>query len=382
MSTTMLERCTALLGHRNLQAFFHVIGAGESNEFLDDVAYRTITSEVGGKLEAWHHPWYGKTTTEVGHSTACGFAQFLGTSWKEASDALGLGNEFTPVNQRLATIWTIDVKRRALTAVLDGEVARACNLLSDEWVSLPGLGLRRAQEIFLQYGGTIGAQAQPQQELPTPEMGAPDTTPTTSTGVPVNPLIFLPGIIDSIPALIGLFGKGEKGIRNTQAAQVVVDAFKRAVPGAVNEQDALAKVEADPALKAQVKAAVMADPAVLALIEVGGGVKEARAADLAWAAAPKPFYKSSPVFWISMILLPMVVWYVGSSIAGGVAIPPEWPWYAQMPLKLLGGAWDAGARVGLANLVVGLVLGGICGVYFGVSVTQNNQRRGSDAPSL
>ena len=197
----------------------------------------------------------------------------------------------------------------------------------------------------------------------------------------MGPLLFLPAILEAIPSLIGLFGKGERGQQNAQAASIVVNAFKAAVPGATNEQDAIQRVQADPALAAQVKSAVMADPAVLALIEVGGGVKEARAADLAWAAAPRPFYKSSPVFWISMILLPMVVWYVGSSIAGGVAIPPEWPWYAQMPLKLLGGAWDAGARVGLANLVVGLVLGGICGVYFGVSVTQNNQRRGSDAPS-
>ena len=44
-----------------------------------------------------------------------------------------------------------------------------------------------------------------------------------------------------------------------------------------------------------------------------------------------------------------------------------------MLLSMFGSAWTGEARSGGFNLVVGLVLGGICGVYFGVSVTQAKQ---------
>ena len=67
------------------------------------------------------------------------------------------------------------------------------------------------------------------------------------------PLLFIPSILEIIPSLISLFGKGERGQQNAQAAQIVVDAFKAAVPGAVNTEDALAKVAASAELKAQVK---------------------------------------------------------------------------------------------------------------------------------
>jgi muramidase (phage lysozyme) len=359
-----LDTCTAALGNANVKAFLHVIREGESSH--DPSAYTVVNGGAHFEAPPWKHPFDNVPTTQGGR--AAGSYQFLGTTWHRCANALGL-DDFSPVSQDLGAVYLID-SRGALAAVMNGDLVLACSKLAQEWVSLPALGLERVQRVFLQYGGSLSPNVQ--QEL---------AVSVQQPEKPMGPLFFLPAILEAIPQLIALFGTGARGQQNAQAASVVVDAFKKAVPNAVNEQDAIQKVQADPALAAQVKATVMSDPNVLALMEVGGGVKEARAADLAWAAAPKPFYKSSPVFWISMILLPMVVWYVGSSIAGGVPIPPEWPWYAQLPLKLLGGAWDAGARVGLANLVVGLVLGGICGVYFGVSVTQNNQRRGSDAPA-
>jgi hypothetical protein len=135
-------------------------------------------------------------------------------------------------------------------------------------------------------------------------------------------------------------------------------------------------MQADPAVRETVKAAVLAEPSIAPMltVEIGGGIAGAREADKAQQASDKPFYKTSAVFWISMVLLPTVYWYVGSSVVGGVEIPADWPWYAQLPLKMFGAAWDSGARVGLANLIVGLVLGGICGVYYGISVTQGKQQ--------
>lgn len=175
---------------------------------------------------------------------------------------------------------------------------------------------------------------------------------------------FLSAILPAIPELVGLFGKnGEKAERNTKAAQAVVDVTTKAL-GVVNEQAAIERLAAEPEAIRTVKAAVLADPTIAALIEVGGGIKAAREFDLQQQAQPKAFWKTSAVFWISVLLLPLVYWFVGSVIVGGVEAGDS------VLLKLFGTAWTGESRAGIANLVIGLVLGGICGVYYGISVTQ------------
>jgi hypothetical protein len=194
---------------------------------------------------------------------------------------------------------------------------------------------------------------------------------------PMPLLALLPVLAQILPQLAGLFG-GAKDARNMATIGKVLDTVVGAA-GQVGPATtatvgaAIDAMHADPALVATVTKAVVTHPDImpfLTITEIGGGIAAAREADAKDRGADVPFYRGSAVFYISLVLLPMVFWYVGSSIAGGVEIPAEWPWYAQMPLKLLGPVWDAGARVGLANLVVGMVLGGIVGVYFGVSVTQ------------
>lgn len=180
----------------------------------------------------------------------------------------------------------------------------------------------------------------------------------------------LAGLIPQIAPIL----KPESDVakRNVALAETVVKTITEAA-GAPNMQAAVEKMQAEPAVVAAVQKAIVTEPTVLSalqIVEVGGGAKAAAERDLAVMQSDKPFWKTSAVFWISILLLPMVLWYVGSSIVGGVEIPPDWPWYAQFPLKLFGVGWSLDARSGLANLVVGLVLGGICGVYFGVSVTQ------------
>jgi hypothetical protein len=185
---------------------------------------------------------------------------------------------------------------------------------------------------------------------------------------------FGPMIVDMIPAVAKLFDRKAETPEKLTAAQAVISTIVSATSSA-GIDEALVKVQSNPALLETVKAKVLAEPAIAQYltVEIGGGVAEARKADVAQQANEKPFYKTSAVFWISMLMLPMVYWYVGSSVVGGVEVPADWPWYAQVPLKMFGSAWDSGARVGLANLIVGLILGGICGVYYGISVTQNKQ---------
>lgn len=183
-----------------------------------------------------------------------------------------------------------------------------------------------------------------------------------------------PIISELIPAVSRLFDRKAETPEKLTAAQKVIDTIVAATNSA-GVDESLTKLKADPALLEKVKAQVLAEPIIgqYLTVEIGGGIVGAREADKAQQAQEKPFWKTSAVFWISMLMLPMVYWYVGSSVVGGVEIPTTWPWYAQVPLKMFGSAWDSGARVGLANLIVGLILGGICGVYYGISVTQNKQ---------
>lgn len=205
-------------------------------------------------------------------------------------------------------------------------------------------------------------------------------TPSASTTQPGQAMPFaLAGILQLIPELIGLFAKGDRGQTNAKAAQVVVDAFTQAVPGAAGPGDALDKAAADPTVAAAARAAVLADPAVIALTEVGGGVAAARTFDLQQQAMQRPFYQVSAVFWVSVLLLPMVYWLVGSLIVGGygqiLALQKvDIPNWAQALLAIFGASWTGESRAGGFNLVIGLILGGICGVYYGVSVTQQRQQ--------
>jgi hypothetical protein len=189
--------------------------------------------------------------------------------------------------------------------------------------------------------------------------------------------VFGPIISSLIPQVGKLFGTGEVATRNQETAKLVLDTVVKAT-GTPNVQAAVEAMQSDPAALQAATQAVLTEPKIMGLLEIGGGVVAARENDARTMQNDKPFYKTSAVFWVSVMLVPMVMWYVGSSIVGGIDIPSEWPWYAQLPLKLFGVAWDAGAKVGLANLVVGLVLGGICGVYYGISVTQQKQNGASE----
>ena len=217
----------------------------------------------------------------------------------------------------------------------------------------------------------------PPEPAPTP---TPTPTPTLESK-PMGALAFLPMILQAIPELIGLFGTGPRGQTNAKAAQVVVDAVTKAA-GTDGVGAALDKMAADPAAAADIKKAVLADPTVMALTEVGGGIQAARDFDLKQQAMPKPFYETSAVFWVSVMLLPLVYWFVGSMIVGGYgqvlhATGVEIPGWVQSLLAIFGGSWTGESRSGAFNLVAGLVLGGICGVYYGVSITQQRANQGT-----
>lgn len=213
---------------------------------------------------------------------------------------------------------------------------------------------------------------------------AVEITPVPTPAQPEKPMgalalltLFGPILKDLIPQIASIFKPGsEVANRNVALAETLVNTIVTTT-GTANMQAAVEKMQTDPAVLDNVKKAVVTEPTVMAALqitEVAGGAAAARAQDLKVMEVDKPFWKSSAVFWVSILLLPMVYWFIGSVVAGGVNIPDAWPWYAQVPFKLLGTEWNGESRSGIANLVIGLVLGGICGVYYGISVTQQKQQ--------
>lgn len=161
----------------------------------------------------------------------------------------------------------------------------------------------------------------------------------------------LPSIIEAIPKLGKVFGSGSAvSERNIKAAELVVDAVTKAT-GAVNAQDAVAKLQADPAA---VQVATRAVDAIwFDLTEAGGGgVDGARKADAA-AQAGGDILKS-PSFWVGMTLLPLVYLLVLSLIG------------------MIGSAtWSDDVRAGLAGSLISAIVGGLVGYYFGQTTTRN-----------
>lgn len=165
----------------------------------------------------------------------------------------------------------------------------------------------------------------------------------------------LPAIIEAIPKLGKLFGSGSAvAERNVKAAELAVQIVKDAT-GAVNAQEAVEKLKTDPAA---VQAAAKAIEARwLELDEAGGGgIEGARKADAIYATSPWHAFMHSPSFWIGVLLLPLVYMIVGNVVG------------------LFGKPLSDEVRSAISNGVVGLVLGGLIGYYYGQTTSRNRSQ--------
>lgn len=203
--------------------------------------------------------------------------------------------------------------------------------------------------------------------------------------MPILALIsaFGPILAQLIPQIANVVS-GDRAKQNLDLAGKVFQTITE-VTGQPNVQAAVEVLQNDKEAVKKATDAVVTNPDIqpyLEIVEVGGGAGAARDADIKQQLAEKPFWQTSAVFWVSVLLLPLVYWLVGSLIVGGVEIPPDWPAWVQLPLKLFGTEWNGESRSGGFNLVIGLVLGGICGVYYGVSVTQARQQQQPAQPAV
>lgn len=340
----------------NVAAFLHVIREGESNNSPE--AYTIINGGAYFSAPPWRHPFHGIPTTQGGK--AAGAYQFLGTTWARVDAALGFGGDFSPANQDLGAVYLI-AGRGALDDVRAGNLVAAISKLCDEWVSLPAMGLKRAQETFLGYGGTYGASAPAQAPVVHPAQ--PQAQPEKP--MPILGLIaaFGPIIAQLIPQIASIMQpKGEVPKRNLELAQLAFDTITQAA-GAVNVQEAVTKMQADPAVAAAVTQAVVTQPTIMETLTIGADHEKARAAnkDFLAAVASDPWYtiivKSlfNPVMVVTVLTLPLVYIII-------------------VQLVRFMDKVSADVIAQTIGTVIGLVLGGVCGFWMGQTYQQTRQR--------
>ncbi len=352
-------RLAVALSHANVGAVLRVLREGESRQ--SDDAYTLING--GAHFASFDaHPFGELPTTRGGR--ASGAYQFLPTTWADLRRRYPWAlPDFSPPSQDAGAVLLIH-DRGALDDVMAGRIEAAISKLRPTWTSLPGASensgrytMARALGVYRQYGGRLAAdQSDTQPAAPIEDRSVPYQPTEEVAMAPV--LMFLPAILEMIPALMGLFGKGEKGERNTKAAQIVVDTFTKAVPGAVNAQQAVEMAQADPAVRAAAAAAVISHPVIESMLTIGPtGIKEAREANTALVASADRWWKLvlNPVLLVTMMVLPLVYIIV---------------------VKLVEHMSKVSSDVIAQTIgtVIGLVLGGIMGFWMGQTYQQNNRR--------
>jgi len=407
------EQLAAERAHPNVEAFLRVVRGGETSQ--DDSAYRMLFgSELyTGSIDA--HPRIAKMSP-WGWTAPFGAYQIMavvpGKVKTDTYDRLAkvLGPSMEPYEQDLKACLLLHW-RGAMEDVRAGRLEQAIAKCGDEWASLPGSKygqptrtLEQARKTYLKYGGVlVGGAAQPAPVQP----GEPATTPQGEFGnvpytpapdedraVPVPPInqskeqstmipfavlaqVLGPAISAMIPQVANLFNQSETAKRNTALAEVVVNTITKTA-GTADAFEALEKMKNDPAVKQAVTEAVITHPDVMTVVEIGGGIVKAREAAFAMQTADKPFWYN-PLFWITLMFLPAIYLFVFAATLNGAPVGDAKWW---MPVQL-----DDATRNGLMNLLVGLIVGGVCGIWFGT--TANNRKeertvgaRSTDVPPL
>lgn len=365
----------AALQNANVIAFLRVIRAGESNQ--NDDAY-TLINGGGHFVDTSKHPYAGQSAPP---GKAAGAYQFIPHTWAALAAEYGFTG-FTPAEQDEGAVALI-AEHGALDSVKAGYVAEACSLLKTTWVSLPPHSVANAENVFMQWGGTLPAavtigplvQALPDTPPATP---VPPSQPTT-TGAPMGAVLaLLPLLAQFIPQIATMIKPASQSTaKDAAVAQTVINAVGVAA-GVLNAGEqataatvgqAVDKMSADPSLALKVQQAVVTDPLVMGLLEVGGGVQTARAAALESQTADKPFWYS-PLFWISVMLMPAIYMIIWMTMIGSTAAP----WWA-------GTGFDPQTKGTLMGTIVGMIIGGVTSVWFGTMYQSHKESSTTTTPT-
>lgn len=370
-----------------IAAFKPVLRYGESN--LTDRAYHlrypgTYFHDLS------RHPKIFVPLADGRRSSAAGAYQITWTTWSELVAKYGF--ETFGVQEQEEACTALLVRCGAADLLLTGDISGAIVAARLTWTSLPGAAenVRKSWDMSAAVamyhrllGPSMPSDAQPKPD-PAPEPAPVEpvdanpydepteetTPPDTKESIMPFPLALListfgPLISNLIPQVAKLVDQSEVAKRNTKAAELVVNTIVEA-SGKADLPTALEEMQRDPVLKQAVAQAVVSQPEIMGLLEVGGGVKEAREFALHAQVAERPFW-FNPVFWITLLFLPLIGWIIGSVLIGGVELRPDAPWWADAFFKLFGLQFTPEVRAGTVGTVLGTVLGGICGIWFGTS---------------
>jgi muramidase (phage lysozyme) len=345
-----LEGLKAGLSYPNVLAFLRVIRERESGQGPD--AYLMING--GGRMDGFQrHPWENVPTTQG--ARACGAYQFLGTTWGGLCRQYEFP-DFSPESQDLGAIALIK-ERGALGDVIAGRIEQAIAKLRPVWTSLPGASessaswtMSKAIAVYTGAGGTLDNAellGQPATPAASPE---PVTQPAEVSRMPI-PLIV--GVIGSllsqlIPVVAPLFDKKTETPAKLSAATKVIDLLVTTT-GSLNEQEAIQKLQSDPALVQKLTQTIVSDPAIMPMLEISSaGIDKAREDNVKLVQSADAWWKLvfNPVLIVTCLTLPLVyiiVWRITDFLA-----------------KVSG---DVIAQT--IGTVIGLVLGGIMGFWMG-----------------
>jgi len=364
---------------QNVVAFLRVIREGESSQ--DERAYRMRWGGLGKPVAYFDdfaaHPRVFEPTTGGRRSSAAGAYQITATTYDDFAPRLGIG-DFAPASQDALAVAIID-SEGALDDVMAGRFEAALAKLRGRWTSLPGaaenhrLTPARALAVYERFGGSL-TTAPPDASDTQPAAPIEDRSiPYQERPMPLPILAlvsaFGPLIAQMIPQVAKLFAKPESAVatRNIEAIQLVFDALTKATQ-TDTVQAAVEAMATDPAKLAAAQTAVVTEPAIMAVLEIGdGGIAKAREANAAIAALPVPLYRN-PAIVIAMLLMPLVYIVVMSVLFASDDSGAANFWR---------GFWGPGfmpeTRSATVNLVLGMVLGGIMGFFFGTTFGSNRK---------
>ena len=338
------DELRAALANPNVQAFLRVIRAGETNQTPD--AYRMLFG--GGYFSSFaDHPRQLISAADL-TSSAAGAYQFLSKTWDGLLRKYNFP-DFSPDCQDEAAVALIH-GRKALNALIDGDLSAVLDRCSWEWASLPPsrygqpiMDAGKVYALYAQFGGTLTSAASPAQPAPVPEKKMP---------APFIGLA-LEALLSSVPSLIRHFGKGTRSEDNAKLAEVIVPLAKEAI-GAANEQDLVERVMNDPEALKKVDTAIREN--WLSISEAGGGgIEGAREANV--EAAMIPPWKNQAII-IALAILPLI-------------------YYAT--IKTLG---DPGSTAEIKTMVVSLIVGGALGSILGYFLGSSMSSRVKDEALL
>ena len=336
------------LSNQNVKAFLRLIRQGESNQ--DDSAYTLLYG--GGHFEGFaDHPRKFFQLPDGRRTSAAGAYQITATTWDALVKQFGFPN-FEPATQDCAAVALV-AGRKALADGVAGNIGEAIRKCRPEWTSLPGASEQnqtydKAIAVYRAWGGQdTPSEAAVTQPVPLVASPAPAKK---GTSMPILALVsaFGPIIADLIPQLTKFFAPGtEVAQRNLGAATAVFDTIVKA-SGQPNIQAAVEAMQKDPTLTAQVTQAVVTDPVIIGLIEVGGGIEKARER----MADPNqiPFYKNPAVI-VTVLLVPLV-YMVAVSVLFGVG----------------GQTFSDEVKMMVITAIVSGLLGSITGFFLGSSL--------------